>query len=83
MTLDNKIGRLVVTLVEIRYFVRLVLNPFYWTVRKAQNGDQNDHCDDTVSIVSTPSVVPTKTDIDVIFCSQSYQGLRIDRSLVF
>ena len=29
------------------------------------------------------TVLPTKTDSDVMFCLQSYQGLRIDRSLVY
>ena len=30
----------------------------------------------------TTTVVPVKSDSDVMFCLQSYQGLRIDRSLV-
>ena len=29
------------------------------------------------------TVVPTKSDSDVIFCLQSYKGLRIDKSLVY
>ena len=29
------------------------------------------------------TVVPAKSDSDVIFCLQSDQGLRIDRSLVY
>ena len=29
------------------------------------------------------TVVPTKSDSDAMFCLQSYQGLRIDRSLVY
>ena len=29
------------------------------------------------------TVVPAKSDSDVIFCLQKYQGLRIDRSLVY
>ena len=32
-------------------------------------------------LVST--VLPAKSDSDVMFCLQSYQGLRIDRSLVY
>ena len=28
-------------------------------------------------------VLPAKSDIDVMFCLQSYQGLRIDISLVY
>ena len=31
----------------------------------------------------TCTVVPTKSDSDVMFCLQSYQGLIIDRSLVY
>ena len=29
------------------------------------------------------TVVPAKSDSDVMFCLQSYQGRRIDRSLVY
>ena len=29
------------------------------------------------------TVLPAKSDNDVMFCLQSYQGLRIDRSLVY
>ena len=29
------------------------------------------------------TVLPAKSDSDVMLCSQSYQGLRIDRSLVY
>ena len=29
------------------------------------------------------TVLPTKSDSDVMFCLQSYQGLKIDRSLVY
>ena len=29
------------------------------------------------------TVLPVKSDSDVVFCLQSYQGLRIDRSLVY
>ena len=29
------------------------------------------------------TVLPAKSDSDVMFCSQKYQGLRIDRSLVY
>ena len=31
----------------------------------------------------TATVVPTKSDSDVMFCLQSYHGLIIDRSLVY
>ena len=30
-----------------------------------------------------PTVVPTKSDSDVMFCFQNYQGLRNDRLLVY
>ena len=33
--------------------------------------------------VSIFTVVPTESDSDVMFCLQSYQGLIIDRSLVY
>ena len=29
------------------------------------------------------TVVPTKSDSDIMFCLQSYQGLIIDRSIVY
>ena len=29
------------------------------------------------------TVVPTKSDSDVMFCLQSYQGLMIDKSIVY
>ena len=29
------------------------------------------------------TVVPTKSDSDAMFCLQSYEGIRIDRSLVY
>ena len=32
---------------------------------------------------SVSTVVPTKSDSETMFCLQSYQGLRIDRSLVY
>ena len=32
---------------------------------------------------SAYTVLPAKSDGDVIFCLQSYQGLKIDRSLVY
>ena len=35
-----------------------------------------------VQDVENSTVVPTKSDSDVMFCLQSYQGLRIDRSPV-
>ena len=34
------------------------------------------------NIMLITTVVPAKSDSDVIFCLQSYQGLSIDRSLV-
>ena len=33
--------------------------------------------------VCTVTVLPAKSESDVTFCLQSYQGLRIDRSLVY
>ena len=36
---------------------------------------------DTECILDT--VLPAKSDSDVMFCLQSYQGLRIDKSLVY
>ena len=33
--------------------------------------------------VCVVTVLPTKCDSDVMFCLHSYQGLRIDRSLVY
>ena len=30
-----------------------------------------------------PTVLPTKSDSDAMFCLQKYQGLRIERSLVY
>ena len=33
--------------------------------------------------MNTDTVVPAKSDSDVMFCLQSNQGLRIDRSLVY
>ena len=35
------------------------------------------------SIMSTATVLPAKSEGEVMFCLQSYQGLRIDRSLVY
>ena len=37
------------------------------------------------NMVSTPmtTIVPSKSDSDVMICLQSYEGLRIDRSLVY
>ena len=37
----------------------------------------------TYAYVFTLTVELTKSDSDVMFCLQSYQGLRIDRSLVY
>ena len=34
-------------------------------------------------LCNTSTVLPVKSDSDVMFCLQSYQGLRIDRSLVY
>ena len=33
--------------------------------------------------LSTGTVLPAKSNNDVIFCLQSYQGLRIDISLIY
>ena len=33
--------------------------------------------------ISTGTILPAKSDSDAMFCLQSYQGLRIDRSLVY
>ena len=35
------------------------------------------------NIMLITTVVPAKSDSDVIFCLQSYQGLSIDRSFVY
>ena len=32
---------------------------------------------------SRATLLPAKSDSEVMFCSQSYQGLKIDRSLVY
>ena len=34
-------------------------------------------------MVHVPTVLPAKSDTDVIFCLQSYKGLIIDRSPVY
>ena len=34
-------------------------------------------------VFGSTTVLPAKSDSDVMFCLQSYQGLRIDRSLVY
>ena len=36
-----------------------------------------------IGISCTGIVLPAKSDSDVMFCLQSHQGLRIDRSLVY
>ena len=36
-----------------------------------------------VKSILTTTVLPAKGDSDIMFCLQSYQGLRIDRSLVY
>ena len=36
-----------------------------------------------VVLINLFTVLPAKSDSDVKFCLQSYQGLRIDRSLVY
>ena len=33
--------------------------------------------------IKSSTVLPAKSDSDYMFCLQSYQGLRIDRSLVY
>ena len=46
-------------------------------------------CQPSVTVTScfvtklSGSVLPAKSDIDFMFCLQSYQGLIIDRSLVY
>ena len=35
------------------------------------------------NIIPEPTVLPAKSDSDVMFCLQSYQGLIINRSLVY
>ena len=34
-------------------------------------------------VLLTGTVLPAKSDSDIMFCLQRYQGLRIDRSLVY
>ena len=34
-------------------------------------------------LIRVGTVLPAKSDSDVMFCLQSYQGLTIDRSLVY
>ena len=34
-------------------------------------------------LLSGPTVLPARNDSHLMFCLQSYQGLRIDRSLVY
>ena len=38
---------------------------------------------ETLTESTRPTVLPAKSDSDVMFCLQSYQGLIIDRSLVY
>ena len=33
--------------------------------------------------LTIPTVLPAKSDSDVMFCLQSYQGLKIDISLIY
>ena len=37
----------------------------------------------SVSCIEVSTVLPAKSDSDFMFCLQSYQGLIIDRSLVY
>ena len=37
----------------------------------------------STELAFSPNVLPAKSDSDVMFCLQSYQGLRIDRSHVY
>ena len=37
----------------------------------------------TLSLLYTSIVLPAKSDSDFLFCLQKYQGLIIDRSLVY
>ena len=36
-----------------------------------------------MEVIDNPTVLPAKSDSDVMFCLQSCQGLRIDRALVY
>ena len=38
---------------------------------------------DIITTISRPTVLPANSDSDIMFCLQSYQGLRINRSLVY
>ena len=40
-------------------------------------------CKHDISVFSIFTVTPVKSDSDVMFCLQSTQGLKIDRSLVY
>ena len=40
-------------------------------------------CQFSLHLNTSYTVVPAKSDSDVMFCLQRYQGLRIDRSLVY
>ena len=41
------------------------------------------YCNSTLNNFDSTTVLPAKSDSDIMFCLQSYQGLRIDRSLVY
>ena len=45
--------------------------------------NQNDIKINVITGNDIGTVLPAKSDSDVMFCLQSYQGLRIDRSLVY
>ena len=36
-----------------------------------------------IQVISKATVLPAKSDSDAMFCLQSYQGQRINRSLVY
>ena len=41
------------------------------------------HKSSPLTLLLLPTVLPAKNDSDAMFCLQSYQGRRIDRSLVY
>ena len=42
-----------------------------------------NRCDQIILIVEESTILPARSDSDFMFCLHSYQGLIIDRSLVF
>ena len=72
------------------YIGRLISVPCQKECSESKKG-RTDRQTDTVIIVHTcgsckmsiPTILPAKSDSDAMFRLQSYQGLRIDRSLVY